>query len=222
MDELRIVTAEFTATAAPADWRECCKGIRQCPSRASVRLKPNMRVLMLYPCQGDWEENESQLCLVDGEYRCITCADAAYLRVDPEDSEVRKAMWSDDLPTRLAALDKRCSPITRHFLLLQIVEMGFRGRKTDPEMRSTCIRVGRLHMSEYSRLDQALCDSNGGDRPRVSTFEMLAKALGEIGDYDGAIEACKEGLRYDMGDGTKGGFEGRIKRLEKARDAGRA
>lgn len=51
--------------------------------------------------------------------------------------------------------------------------------------------------------------------PRIVSFETLVKIYDKQGLYDQAIEVCKLAIEYNIDDGTKGGFQGRIERLEK-------
>jgi len=50
---------------------------------------------------------------------------------------------------------------------------------------------------------------------RIPAFQRLAMILDEQGDIEGAICVCKLALSYNLTDGTKGGFEGRIAKLKK-------
>lgn len=49
-----------------------------------------------------------------------------------------------------------------------------------------------------------------------SAYTVLAKAYEKLGEYEKAIKVCKDAIQNDFtNDGTKMGFEGRIKKLEK-------
>jgi hypothetical protein len=62
---------------------------------------------------------------------------------------------------------------------------------------------------------------SGQERPeQVETFKMLAIVMGEDERYDEAVDICKKALSLGLEDGTNTGFEGRIARLEKKRNAG--
>lgn len=54
-----------------------------------------------------------------------------------------------------------------------------------------------------------------GSVPRIVTFQRLAILLEKQGAYDEAIKVCRMALQYGLHDSTKGGYEARIKKLEK-------
>lgn len=51
--------------------------------------------------------------------------------------------------------------------------------------------------------------------PRFPSFQRLAIIYDSQGKYQEAINVCKKAIKHNLKDGTKTGFEGRIKRLEK-------
>lgn len=53
------------------------------------------------------------------------------------------------------------------------------------------------------------------NEPRVHVFKRLAIIYKKQERYKEAIEVCKKAIRYDMRDGTKSGFEGRLERLKR-------
>lgn len=53
------------------------------------------------------------------------------------------------------------------------------------------------------------------NEPRVHAFKRLAIIYKKQERYKEAIGVCKKAIRYDMRDGTKSGFEGRLERLKR-------
>jgi hypothetical protein len=114
-------------------------------------------------------------------------------------------------------LSKQSNPIDRHFLLQNIVGETYKRRK-DIEMRKICKKIGVKHLSEFKDLAPFLKKEFDGTLPRITTFQYLSTLFTEDGDYDQAIKICKMAISYGLKDGTKGGFDGRIKKIEKKRD----
>jgi hypothetical protein len=53
----------------------------------------------------------------------------------------------------------------------------------------------------------------------IPVFKMLAIMLEEDGAYDQAVAVCRTALDNGLEDGTKTGFEGRIKRILKKKES---
>lgn len=120
----------------------------------------------------------------------------------------------------LAALDTLTHPVDRHHLLQSIVELTYKERNKNPQMRQRCEQVARIHLTEFPQLVKPLLSQNKDSRgrgflPRVSTFQHLATLLTEDGRFDEAVEVCGLAIKYDLHDNTKGGFEKRIERIRK-------
>jgi hypothetical protein len=113
------------------------------------------------------------------------------------------------------ALTCPTNAVDRHFLLQSIVDLTYKQRVAT-EMRRLCREVGEMHLKEFSIIGPRLQAEMGGVMPRVSTFPRLAAVLAEDGDFDRAIEVCQVAASWGLGDGTAGGYDGRIKRLRKA------
>jgi hypothetical protein len=135
-----------------------------------------------------------------------------------EAGEVFDAWTSGDLNRQLAALDKPSHPVDRHFLLLNIVQTTCKARK-DPAMRDLCERIAWVHINEFPQLSEALREdmrsSLNGKLPQVPTFQYLATVLTERADFVKAIDVCKLAMTFGLNDGTTGGYEGRIERIQK-------
>ena len=114
----------------------------------------------------------------------------------------------------LRASTLKTHPVDRHFLLMGIVEQTYR-KRSDPAMAENCAHFAETHISELPLLAPALKDEMDGILPRISTFQNYATLLTEQGKFDRASEVCQTALAYDLHDGTKSGFQGRIERIKK-------
>ena len=136
--------------------------------------------------------------------------DGKTLKVD----EVFEASTSGDLKRMINALELKTHPIDRHFLLLEIVRITYKDRKTDPKKMELCENIAWKHIEEFPKLAEPL-KREIGSLPHVPTFQHLATLLTEKGEYDKAIEVCKKAIEFGLDDFTKGGYEGRIHRITK-------
>jgi hypothetical protein len=124
------------------------------------------------------------------------------------------AAWtSKDIGVMIAALHTPTTSIDRHFLLQTLVGETFRLRD-DPSMRALCREVAETHLREFPTIVDNLT-MDFGILPRVTTFQNFATLLLEDGEYDRSIDVCRIALQFGLEDGTKGGFEARIARIEK-------
>jgi hypothetical protein len=129
---------------------------------------------------------------------------------------------SDDLERMLNAV--RFLPVegyglTRHFLLLHIVEQTYRNRD-NPQMRDLCKHYSIQHIKEmpyYVKIMDIETKELDGEsyRFQVPTFQHLATIYTEEKKFIMAIEVCKEAINYHIPDNTKSGYEGRIERIVK-------
>lgn len=128
--------------------------------------------------------------------------------------EAFHARFSGDVGRMVAALDVKTNPIDRHFLLLSLVQETYK-RRSQLEMAAFCADTAELHLREFPGLVGPL-QEDFGILPRVPTFQYYATLLTERGDFEKAINVCQAAIKYGLKDGTKSGFDGRIKRIQKA------
>lgn len=55
----------------------------------------------------------------------------------------------------------------------------------------------------------------GDSFPKIYAFRDIAKFYDEEGEFDQAIAVCETARQYQIEDGTKTGFSGRIERIQK-------
>lgn len=121
--------------------------------------------------------------------------------------------FTGDVPRMVAALEVDTNPIDRHFLLLNLVQETYK-RRAQADMAALCAETAELHLREFPSLVGPLLQDLGV-LPRVPTFQHYATLLTEHGEFEKAIHVCETALSYGLHDGTKSGFEGRIRRIQK-------
>jgi hypothetical protein len=127
------------------------------------------------------------------------------------------AWTSGNLDRMVAALTLPTNPIDRHFLLQGIVSLAYKQRKASEQRLKLCRDVGQIHQCEFPIIAPHLKNDMGGNMPRVTTFPQIATVLTEGAQYDMAIAVCEFAIAYGLGDGTAGGYPGRIARIRKVR-----
>jgi len=133
--------------------------------------------------------------------------------------QVQEAVASDDVDAMESLLKQTDDPVLRHTLLEPIIAARYRER-SDSTNRDAFYRYAGQHIEMFPQLFDAL-ERDGQDRPdRIASFKMMAIALAEDGRHKEAINVCNTALSFDLEDGTKTGFEGRITRLKKNMNAG--
>jgi len=124
---------------------------------------------------------------------------------------LRKATPLDRM---IDALRREKDPMERHRLLGEIVEASHRQR-ADAAVNKLFLRFAVMHVKELPKMSEALKADSGGRRPAVPTFSLLAVALEEDGRIEEALSVCNQAAELGLTDGTKAGFAGRIRKLQK-------
>jgi hypothetical protein len=135
-----------------------------------------------------------------------------------EQSRVETALASGDIDQMEAMLTEVSESVHRHVLLEQIVSHYYRHR-SESKSRDAFYRYAKIHIQEASGVLDAFSQTEYGRPDRIDTFKMMAIAMDQDGRYDEAIDICRQALSMGLENGTKTGFEGRISRLERKRDA---
>jgi hypothetical protein len=140
-------------------------------------------------------------------------------RSTPPEDHASKApdpneLAADDLDGMLAALPAATNPLDRHRLYLRIVDAAYRERD-EAENREICLEYGQRYIDEFPKMEPALRETHDGDLPPIPVFKQMAITLEEDGDYEMGIAISEKALIHEVDDGTKTGFAGRIKRLQK-------
>lgn len=131
---------------------------------------------------------------------------------------VEMALESGNIDEMISILDETNDPILRNALLGQIVSEAYRQR-SDEDVKKVFYQYARQHVDEIPGVLAALVEK-GQDQPEsIDTLKMLAIALEQDGRFDEAMEICEKALSLGLQNGTKTGFEGRLARLTRKRDA---
>lgn len=128
--------------------------------------------------------------------------------------EVFIAWTSGTLEEMIDATNSKTHPVDRHFLLQRIVGESYKLRKNE-KYQNICLVYAEQHFSEFDDLAPALKKDMSDTLPRVSVFQNYATVLTETGEYNHAIRVCEKAVEYQLQDGTKSGFKGRINRIRK-------
>ncbi|AZQ12316.1 hypothetical protein [Shewanella khirikhana] len=99
----------------------------------------------------------------------------------------------------------------KHQSLLAAINECYKQRKDTAHLG-----FGAGLADDYARL--AIKVLGSGKPLKGVGFMQLATLLNDKGDFNGAIDICRQALDHGLSDGTVTGFEGRIARIEKARD----
>lgn len=127
---------------------------------------------------------------------------------------VADALASGDLDQLRAAVELAAAPVEQHLVLSKIIDLAYRER-SDSAMRAILLENGRRYLALFPDLFSALKTEYGETVHRIPVFKQMAIALDEDGDSEAAVAVCRTAIEYDMDDGTKTGFEGRIARIQK-------
>ncbi len=132
----------------------------------------------------------------------------------PEWDEVFYARTTNDLNKMLQVVNVKTNLVNRHFLLQTIVSETYKLREQE-NLKNLCLEYSELHLLEFPEIAPALKKDMEGVLPRVSTFQNYATLLTEIGEFEKAISVCEMAISYELSDGTKSDYEGRIERIKK-------
>lgn len=126
----------------------------------------------------------------------------------------------------LDALKRKYSTIeNKHFSLLEKESTTYSQLcKTNNWMGKDAERLVKICLDDIALadrmrdcwLEEKKIQHTGGELPHYPAFETLVKTYEKQGRFSDAIQVCKKAI--DLGfsdDGTKGGMQGRIERLEK-------
>jgi hypothetical protein len=121
-----------------------------------------------------------------------------------------------DLTALVAQLEREPDPIERECFYVGTVNMSYRGH---PQV---AVAIGRRYIEEYYQTPEPF---GSGRPPNGDVLKRLVLLLDPF-QYEGdeefsgnrelAIWVCKFALAFGLPDGTKRGFQGRLKDLEQA------
>jgi hypothetical protein len=135
-------------------------------------------------------------------------------------SKSEKSWQYSNLDDLIDAARIPLDPIHRHKLLTKIILKTYAQRR-DVRMKKIFHRFARIHLAEFPELAPVLKSKHDGSLPRIATFKLCAIVFEEEEDYEAAIAVCQMALGMGIDDGTKSGFSGRLRRLQKKQQMSR-
>jgi hypothetical protein len=132
--------------------------------------------------------------------------------------QIKALMDSHDVGKMAAALDHVKTPLDRHHLLSAMVQELYRQRD-QPAVRKQLYDYGDTYVDEFSQFASALKAASDTGEMQVPVFKCLAIAMEEDQRYQDALEICRVAVEWDLDDGTKTGYAGRINRIKKKQAA---
>ena len=137
---------------------------------------------------------------------------------NPDDFDPVEEAWkSQDLKKMVKALKWQAKkPLSRHFLLLFIVQNSFSKRKESKKMARLCKDTAQIHLSELHQYLPILKELFG-ELPNIQTHHYLATLLSESHQYEAAIQVCLKAISMGIPPGKGGSYKARIKQFETAK-----
>lgn len=104
--------------------------------------------------------------------------------------------------------------IDAHFFLQAAGECYYKQRETRLDALDLCITYCEQDIALFEQYKVPFI-KDLGTLPRLTTFSRLAIIYEKQGRYEDALRICRLACENNLKDGTKGGFEGRINKIEK-------
>lgn len=114
-----------------------------------------------------------------------------------------------------ALQSKDDNPLDRHFVYNSLIDLYYKKRDISSDAIENCIEYCLEDIKFIEDFQKAWEREFGDELPRIPSFERLAIIYEKQGKLEEAIEICQMALKLGLKDSTKGGFEGRVKRLQK-------
>lgn len=109
---------------------------------------------------------------------------------------------------------KKASPVDQHFFLQTAGEVYYKQRDMREDANVLCERYYQRDIDLLPKYKKSFI-KDFGSLPNIKAFKQLAILYEKNGDYASAIRICKLAIKYGLSDGTQGGFEGRLQKLQK-------
>ncbi|WP_234201356.1 hypothetical protein [Shewanella sp. AS1] len=128
---------------------------------------------------------------------------------ESSESAMDESWANDKLASALIEYRNAATAEEKHAGLLQAIGECYKQRKE----QSYCEYGAGLAADYQAVFAQLPSPAN----EKGTAFMQLATLLNDSGQFDGAIKVCQTAMGYGLTDGTVTGFEGRIARIEKAK-----
>lgn len=131
---------------------------------------------------------------------------------------ISDAVADGDLQEMVRLLGKTDTPMDRHHLLSALVGKAY-AERIQPDMRKQLYEYGQIYTDEFDEIHPHLKDTGENGDVNAPVFKCMAIAMEEDMKFEEALALCQRALDYNLVDGTKTGYEGRIKRIRRKQDA---
>ena len=101
-----------------------------------------------------------------------------------------------------------------HFFYNAVYECYYRQRDLNAGAIGKAKEYCKKDMELFHAHKDEFRDPITGAMPSMPSFKQYAIICEKQGEFQEAIDICRLALSYGLDDGTKGGYEGRIKKLE--------
>jgi len=105
------------------------------------------------------------------------------------------------------------NPIDRHFAYNGLIKLYYRLRDEKKDALEKCIYYCKEDIKRLPIFLEAY-KKEYGDMPQCPSIIQLAILYGKNEQFQEAIDLCNIAIQLGLDDGTKGGFQGRMKKLE--------
>jgi len=131
--------------------------------------------------------------------------------------EPAKGDWaSESLQQQVEVANNATDLQGQHDGLVSVINHCYKMRKqADYCQYGAALQLTYLEL--YRSLHQQHVAQKNTDDIKAPAFMQLSTLLNDVGQFDEALKVCQQALEYQLTDGTVTGFEGRIKRIEKAK-----
>ena len=131
--------------------------------------------------------------------------------------EPAKGDWaSESLQQQVEVANNATDLQGQHDGLVSVINHCYKMRKqADYCQYGAALQLTYLEV--YRSLHQQHVAQKNTDDIKAPAFMQLSTLLNDVGQFDEALKVCQQALEYQLTDGTVTGFEGRIKRIEKAK-----
>ena len=169
----------------------------------------------------DAEPNDSETpeSLTHAETRSVDTSATAVstLQAGGLSLESAKGDWaSESLQQQVEVANNATDLQGQHDGLVSVINHCYKMRKqADYCQYGAALQLTYLEL--YRSLHQQHVAQKNTDDIKAPAFMQLSTLLNDVGQFDEALKVCQQALEYQLTDGTVTGFEGRIKRIEKAK-----
>lgn len=105
------------------------------------------------------------------------------------------------------------NPIDRHFVYNHLIELYYKLREERKDALEKCIYYCKEDINKLPEFLETW-KNEYGDIVRCPSVQQLAIIYEKNEEFQKAIDLCNYAINLGLDDGTKSGFQGRIKRLE--------